>query len=212
MNYLFLGTGNFAAAVYHALQSKGRAPEKIFTSRTSSGSPSSLEAAALKSGKGVTLIEDENFAELLGGILKKTVVLVTDYGRKIPSPLLGASDYGLWNLHPSLLPRWRGAAPIVRAIMAGDQKTGICLMLMNEGIDKGDLIDCVATEISSKENAGELSNRLARMGAELFLKTLEGLDNFLQARGPIRGGGLLCAQVEKIRVSPRLGREFRKPA
>jgi methionyl-tRNA formyltransferase len=100
------------------------------------------------------------------------VVVVAAYGLILPTEVLTAAPRGAVNVHASLLPRWRGAAPVQRAILAGDKETGITIMLMDEGVDTGDVLAKRATPIGVAENSGDLTDRLAAMGAELLIETL----------------------------------------
>jgi methionyl-tRNA formyltransferase len=100
--------------------------------------------------------------------LKPDLLIVVAYGLILPPKVLAIPQYGCWNVHASLLPRWRGAAPIQRAIEAGDAQTGVCLMQMAEGLDTGPVLLSQATDIDPEETGGELHNRLALLGAELL--------------------------------------------
>jgi len=96
------------------------------------------------------------------------VAIVAAYGLILPSAVLEAPTFGCLNVHGSLLPRWRGAAPVQRAVMAGDAETGVGLMRMEEGLDTGPVAREIRTPIGAGETAGELTARLARLGAELI--------------------------------------------
>jgi methionyl-tRNA formyltransferase len=98
--------------------------------------------------------------------------VVVAYGRIVPSRLLDALDFV--NVHFSLLPRWRGAAPVERAILAGDDETGVCLMKLDTGLDTGPVYACRSTSIGPGESADELRLRLARLGSELLVERLAG--------------------------------------
>lgn len=100
------------------------------------------------------------------------VAVVVAYGRILTRTLLDAPRYGCINVHASLLPRWRGAAPIQHAILAGDTKTGVCTQQMEEGLDVGPLYRCIETPIGPRETAGELHDRLSRMAATVATETL----------------------------------------
>lgn len=104
------------------------------------------------------------------------VMIVVAYGQKIPSELLSWPKFGVVNVHGSILPKYRGAAPIQRAIIAGETRTGVTTMLMDEGWDTGDILLQQSIDILPNENAGELSERLALLGAGLLTRTLEGLE------------------------------------
>jgi methionyl-tRNA formyltransferase len=99
-------------------------------------------------------------------------MVVVAYGLILPEVVLDIPALGCVNLHASLLPRWRGAAPIQRAIEAGDEETGVCLMQMDEGMDTGPLLAVSRTSIGENETAGELSTRLSEQGAELLRERL----------------------------------------
>jgi methionyl-tRNA formyltransferase len=101
--------------------------------------------------------------------------LVVAYGRILPAALLAVPRYGCVNVHASLLPRWRGAAPIQAAVLAGDAETGVCTQRMAEGLDTGPLYRSLATPIAAHETAGELHDRLAALGAAVAVATLDQL-------------------------------------
>jgi methionyl-tRNA formyltransferase len=102
-------------------------------------------------------------------LLEPDLMVVVAYGLMIPAELLRLPSLGCWNIHASLLPRWRGAAPIQRAIEAGDKQTGVCIMQMEASLDTGPVYHCMSTEISSADTAGSLHDRLADLGAEALL-------------------------------------------
>ena len=104
--------------------------------------------------------------------LESDVVVVAAYGLILPAEALGVARHGALNVHASLLPRWRGAAPIHHAILAGDPQSGITIMLMDEGLDTGPVLSMEAIDIGPEETAGELFDRLAELGADLLVKTL----------------------------------------
>ncbi len=126
-----------------------------------------------------TLKEPADQQELFA--LHPDAIVVSAYGLLLPGPELDAPRLGCINVHPSLLPRWRGAAPIQRAIMAGDSKTGVTIMKLNEGLDTGDMLQSESFPIHEAMNAGDLHDVLAEMSGPLVLRTLEGL-----AQGSIR--------------------------
>ncbi len=100
--------------------------------------------------------------------LEPDLLVVVAYGLILPPKILAIPKYGCWNVHASLLPRWRGAAPIQRAIEAGDAQTGVCLMQMAEGLDTGPMLLSQTTPIDADDTGGSLHNRLAQLGAELL--------------------------------------------
>lgn len=117
---------------------------------------------SLKSGE-----EQESFADL-----KADAAVVVAYGLILPLPILNAPRQGCFNVHASLLPRWRGAAPIQRAIMAGDHESGVCIMRMEEGLDTGAVCKMGRVAITPSTTAGLLHDQLAELGAALIVKTL----------------------------------------
>jgi methionyl-tRNA formyltransferase len=104
------------------------------------------------------------------------VAIVVAYGLILPKPILEAYPLGAFNMHPSLLPRWRGAAPINRAIMAGDAETGVMVMKMEEGLDSGPIAMAERVPISFDATAGDLHDRLAHLGADLMVRALGALE------------------------------------
>lgn len=107
--------------------------------------------------------------------LEPDIGVVAEYGLLLPGELLRLPRHGFLNVHPSLLPRWRGAAPIERAIMAGDSRTGVSVMQMNEALDEGDIFICEPVAIHESETAGELRKRLASLSADVLVQVLEDL-------------------------------------
>ncbi len=103
------------------------------------------------------------------------LLVVVAYGLILPPEVLAIPKYGCWNVHASLLPRWRGAAPIQRAILAGDQHTGTCLMQMEAGLDTGPVLLCNSTAIDTEETAGSLHDRLAELAAAVLTEGLSAL-------------------------------------
>lgn len=108
--------------------------------------------------------------------LNLDLAVVVAYGLILPKPILDAPRLGCINVHGSLLPRWRGAAPIQRALMAGDAVTGVQTMQMEEGLDTGPVFDTIETPIDPDENAGALHDRLAPLGAEVLMRTVRALE------------------------------------
>ena len=111
--------------------------------------------------------------------LAADVAVVVAYGLILPQAVLDAPVYGCLNIHASLLPRWRGAAPIHRAIMAGDPETGICIMQMEAGLDTGPVLLRKTTPIGAEETTGQLHDRLSVMGAMLIVEALADLDTLV---------------------------------
>jgi methionyl-tRNA formyltransferase len=127
----------------------------------------------------------------------------------LPKPILAAPRLGCYNIHASLLPRWRGAAPIARAIMAGDRMTGVTIMRMTEGLDEGPVCIMATAAIGENETASELHDRLARLGADLVLKALEGLERGTLPSVPQSSeGATYAAKIDKAEAHI----DFARPA
>jgi methionyl-tRNA formyltransferase len=175
----YLGTSEFAATVLRRLASSPHRPALVVTppdrrqgrGRKVAPPPAAVAAAEL----GLELLQAENVNE--EGALERIraaepeAVLVCAFGQLIREPLL--SDYPILNLHPSLLPRWRGAAPIERAIMARDETTGVCVMRLTAGLDSGPVALCEETPLDPEEDFASLSTRLANVGGELLVRALD---------------------------------------
>lgn len=121
-------------------------------------------------------IGDPGSAAEITGCGALGAMIVVAYGQKIPPELLNWPKHGVINVHGSILPKYRGAAPIQHAIIAGEKHTGVTTMLMDEGWDTGEMLLQEVIEIYPNENAGELGERLALLGAKLLIRTLEGLE------------------------------------
>ncbi|HET9481091.1 MAG TPA: methionyl-tRNA formyltransferase [Candidatus Polarisedimenticolia bacterium] len=183
LRVLFMGTPDFAADSLSALISAGHEIVLVVT-RPDAPSGRGLKAHAspvkrLAQAAGLPLVQpprvkDEAFSRQAGSCGADVVVVVA-YGRILPAPLLAMPRLGAVNLHASLLPKWRGAAPISRAIANGDRETGVTTMRMIERLDAGDILMQRAAPIGEHETAGELERRLAQLGADLLVETLEKL-------------------------------------
>jgi methionyl-tRNA formyltransferase len=123
----------------------------------------------------VDRVRDGDGFDALDG-LEPDAILVVAYGEILTPDVLDIPRLGAMNLHFSLLPRWRGAAPVQRAILEGDEATGVTVMLMDEGMDTGPILATVETPIDPEEDAGTLGARLAELGAPLLVEALRGLD------------------------------------
>ncbi len=137
--------------------------------------------------------------------LQADVAVVVAYGLILPKPILDATRLGLFNVHASLLPRWRGAAPINRAIMAGDRETGVSIMRIVEGLDAGPVCLEGRVAIGRDETAGELHDRLAREGARLMVSALTKLEaGSLDCRAQVEDGVTYAAEDRRWRDAHRL--------
>ncbi|MGA7964912.1 MAG: methionyl-tRNA formyltransferase [Gammaproteobacteria bacterium] len=128
--------------------------------------------------------------------LAPEVLVVVAYGLLIPDTLLQVVPHGGLNVHPSLLPRWRGAAPVERALAAGDEDTGVAIMQMDAGLDTGPVYRLERTLIGRQETAGELSKRLAQRGAELLLEVLAELAAGTARSAPQTGTASYAARID----------------
>ena len=180
---LFAGTPEFAAVPLRALLTEGFAPIAVFTQpdrpagrgRALQASP--VKQAALAAGIPVhqpDSLREPAVAELLTG-LAPDLLIVAAYGLILPPAILAIPPLGCWNIHASLLPRWRGAAPIQRAIEAGDAESGVCIMQMDAGLDTGPVLHSARTALDAGETAGSLHDRLAVLGAQSLLQCLRRL-------------------------------------
>lgn len=129
--------------------------------------------------------------------LHADIGVVVVYGKILPKEFLDLFEYGCINVHPSLLPKYRGAAPIQWAIINGDQKTGVCTMYLDVGMDDGDVILKNETPIGENETAGELWDRLSKMGAEMLVETLDNISHGIIKRFPQEGEVVLAPKIDK---------------
>lgn len=120
-------------------------------------------------------VKEDSFIEQMKEI-KPDAIIVVAFGQILPQVFLDIPKYGCINVHASLLPRWRGAAPIQYAILCGDKESGVTIMQMDAGIDTGDILLSQKVILDKKETAGSLHDKLSTIGADLLLKTLEGLE------------------------------------
>ena len=170
MRLVYLGTPDMAVPPLEALHAAGHDVALVITrpdrrrGRGSAVSPSPVKAAAQRLGLAVSheLADATTVGAELG--------VVVAYGRIIPADVL--ADLPMVNLHFSLLPRWRGAAPVERAILAGDERTGVCVMEVDEGLDTGDVLACAEVPIGPATTAAELRDQLVELGSELLVEVL----------------------------------------
>ncbi len=120
-------------------------------------------------------VKEESFVEELKK-LNPDVIVVIAFGQILSNDILTLPKYGCINVHASLLPKYRGAAPIQWAVIDGEEKSGVCTMKMDEGLDTGDIIDVDEITLDPKETGGSLFDKLAKLGGELILKTLQNLE------------------------------------
>ena len=184
MRLIFMGTPDFAVPTLLELAARARDRGGLYArgqARRRRGldlrrSPVEREArAARPAGAHAEDAEDEE-AQAEFRAHKADAAVVVAYGLILPKPILDAPRLGCFNVHASLLPRWRGAAPINRAIMAGDAESGVTIMQMDEGLDTGAMAMAERVAIEPDMTAGDLHDALARLGADLMLRALAALE------------------------------------
>jgi len=213
----FMGTPDFALPALDALVAAGHEIAAVYTQparpagRGQQPQPSAVQRRAEAAGLAVrtpaslkAAADQADFAAL--GL---DAAVVVAYGLILPKPVLAAPRLGCLNIHASLLPRWRGAAPIQRAILAGDAETGITIMQMDEGLDTGGMLLQERLAIGPAETAAELHDRLAALGAKLVLEALDGLAEGRLAARPQPAAGVTYA-AKLARAEARI--DWREPA
>ncbi|WP_412552540.1 methionyl-tRNA formyltransferase [Shimia sp. MIT1388] len=195
MRILFMGTPEFSVSVLDALIDAGHEIVAVFcqpprpAGRGKKDRPTPVHARALELGLKVhhpkSLRTDES-KELIASIDAEVGVVVA-YGLILPQYVLDTPTHGCLNIHASLLPRWRGAAPIHRAIMAGDKETGVCIMQMDAGLDTGPVLMERALEIGVEETTAQLHDRLAALGSVAIVDTLADLTTLTATPQPEEG-------------------------
>lgn len=194
MKIVFMGTPDFSVPVLHALAARHQIAA-VYTQpprpagRGKDMRPTPVHAAATALGlpvrHPVSLKSAEEQAAFAA--LDADLAVVVAYGLILPQAILDAPRHGCLNIHASLLPRWRGAAPIHRAIMAGDTETGICIMQMEAGLDTGPVLLREATAIGPEETTQDLHDRLSQIGARLILTALDRLPTLTPEPQPTEG-------------------------
>ena len=203
MRIVFMGTPDFAVPTLTALHEAGHEVAAVYTQpprpagRGKQDRPSPVHLAAEKLGIEVrhplSLRDLDAQSEFLA--LEPELAVVVAYGLILPKPILEGPARGCLNVHASLLPRWRGAAPIQRSILAGDHVTGITIMRMEEGLDTGPMLATVRVPVEDK-TAGELHAELAEIGARLLVETIADLDQLKPQPQP-ELGVTYAAKIDK---------------
>ena len=203
MRIVFMGTPDFSVPILTALAARheivavySQPPRPAGRGKAERKSPVQVcaEVLGLPVRHPVSLRTEaavENFAQL-----NCDVAVVVAYGLILPPAILQAPRFGCLNIHASLLPRWRGAAPIHRAILAGDAETGICIMQMDEGLDTGAVLQRQSTPIRAEETTADLHDRLSTMGADLILQALDRLPD-LPLQPQSAEGVTYAAKIDK---------------
>ena len=203
----FAGTPPFAATALAAILDAGHDVALVLTQpdrpqgRGLKLAPSAVKALAVERGLPVLQPPTLKAAPLPAGT-KVDVLIVAAYGLILPQAMLDWPRHGAINIHASLLPRWRGAAPIQRALLAGDGETGISIMQMDAGLDTGPVIERVVVPIAPRDTAGALTGRLAAAGAEAIVRTLATLAD----------AGALAAQPQDASAASYAGKIERADA
>ena len=217
MRLAFLGTPDFAVACLSALADAGHEIAVLYSQppaprgRGQELKPSPAHAFALARGIPVrTPVSMRDPAEIEAfAALNLDAAVVVAFGQILPGEVLDAPRLGSFNLHASLLPRWRGAAPIQRAIMAGDPVTGVEVMQMTEGLDEGPVLASETVRIDALETAGSLHDRLAGVGAALLVRTMAAVERGEAVAKPQAEEGLTYAK----KIRPKEARlRWTKPA
>ncbi len=195
MRVVFMGTPEFSVPVLDALVTAGHEVVAVYcqpprpAGRGKKDRPSPVQARAealgLQVRHPVSLKGAEAQAEFAA--LNAEVAVVVAYGLILPQAILDMPRRGCLNIHASLLPRWRGAAPIHRAILAGDQLTGVCIMQMEAGLDTGPVLQRATVDISPEETTALLHDRLSVLGAQQIVDVLANLDRLVPEPQPDQG-------------------------
>ena len=204
MRLIFMGTPAFSVSVLDQLISAGHEIACVYSQpprpagRGKKQRPSPVHQRAEELGLEVRTplnFKDETELKAFADLNADAAVVVA-YGLILPQAILDAPHLGCFNIHASLLPRWRGAAPIQRAIMAGDAQTGVCIMQMEAGLDTGPVLTRDITPIEPTDTAATLHDRLAEMGANLMVATLESLPTLTVKQQP-EAGVTYAAKIDK---------------
>ena len=185
MRIVFMGTPDFAVPALQALLKVGHDIVAVYTQPPrAAGRGMALRKSPVHEAAeaaGLTVLTPEKLKskedQARFAAFEADAAVVVAYGIILPEPVLEATKRGLFNIHASLLPRWRGAAPINRAVMAGDPETGVAIMRVTEGLDAGPVCLVERVKIGPEMTAGELHDALAPLGAELMVKALAALEN-----------------------------------
>ena len=175
MRIVFAGTPEFAVPSLRAAAQRGEVVAAYTQPDRPAGRGRGLQASPVKLEalqRGIPVLQPETLRTELSRdalrALQPDLMVVVAYGLLLPQSILDIPKFGCWNVHASLLPRWRGAAPIQRAIEAGDTETGVCLMQMEKGLDTGPVLLSQRLAIGAEETAGQLHDRLAVLGAQVL--------------------------------------------
>lgn len=204
MKIIYMGTPDFAVPALKALANSEHTVCAVFTQpdkprgRKMIMTPPDVKVCAQELDIPVyqpQSMKSEEALEIINNY-DPDVIIVAAYGQIIPKTVLDAPKYGCVNIHGSLLPKYRGASPIQQSVLNGDKITGVTTMLMDVGIDTGDILLTKETEIGENETSGELFDRLADLGGELILETLKALEEGTVT--PVKQDESLSSHTSKI--------------
>ena len=206
LRIVFAGTPEFAVPALRACAARGEVVAVYTQPDRPAGRGRQLQMSSVKQTAlelGLPVLQPLNFkSEEALEVLRShaaDLMVVVAYGLILPQTVLDAPRLGCWNVHASLLPRWRGAAPIQRAIEAGDAVTGVCLMQMEKGLDTGPVLLQLKTPVGPNDNGGSLHDRLAQLGAEVLRDglTLARAGMTLQAEAQPEAGLTYARKIDK---------------
>ncbi len=203
MRLIFMGTPDFAVPTLIELAARGHDIAAVYTRAPKPGGRRGLELQPTPVAReaerlGVPVLTPKSLRDAAAQdelrAHQADAAVVVAYGLILPGPVLEAPKLGCFNVHASLLPRWRGAAPINRAIMAGDAESGVTIMQMDEGLDTGAMAMAERVAIGSDMTAGELHDELARLGADLMVRALAALERGSLTLSPQPEDGVTWAE------------------
>ena len=210
-----MGTPAFSVPALDALVDAGHEIAPVYTQpprpagRGKKDQPPPVHARALELGLEVRTPKTLRDTDAQGAFadLGAEAAVVVAYGLILPAPVLAAPRHGCLNIHASLLPRWRGAAPIHRAVMAGDARTGVSIMAMEMGLDTGPVLLTEATPIGPEDTTGDIHDRLAEIGARLIVQALDRIGDLRPEPQPDEG---VTYAVKVAKAEARV--DWRRPA
>ena len=219
MKIIFWGTPKYAADNLNEIFKAGHEIIAVLTQpdkkrgRGKKLTPSPVKNVAIELGLPVfttpSISKDYETKELLRK-LDADIFVVVAFGQILPSDILNYPKFGCWNSHASLLPAWRGAAPIQWSILNGDSKTGVCIMSMEEGLDTGPVIEQEATNINDSDNLEVLTNRLSKISSKLLLKSLKRIKQLKNFNKSAILNELNALDQSKLHGKPSYARQIKK--
>lgn len=192
MKVVFMGTPDFAVPCIQALMDHGHQVDAVITQpdkakgRGKTVQMTPVKERALNLGLSVyqpVKVRDPEFVEFLKELAPEVIVVVA-FGQILPKSILDLPTYGCINVHASLLPKFRGAAPIQWAVIEGEKESGVTTMFMDVGLDTGDMLKKAVIPLDARETGGSLHDKLSVLGAELLIETLDDLENHRAVREP----------------------------